>query len=133
MKAFFFLAGASRGSFPSNGVPVPVATEFGKVLQAIDSAWTQKYPNLSRVVSHLRLPPDHWSLEEVWSCMDYYAKLQEAIPMRRAWSEASPEMKKALLQVYGKRCDDLAEQLPLTGKYTLGRLIKDELAPGDIL
>ena len=42
-------------------------------------------------------------------------------------------MKKALLEIYGKRCDDAANRLPLTDSYTLGQLIKNELNPGDII
>lgn len=45
----------------------------------------------------------------------------------------SRQMKKALLEIYGKRCDDAADKLPLTDSYTLGRLIKKELNPGDII
>lgn len=133
MKAFFIGAGASRGTFQSSGTCVPVAVEFGKVLQIINPQWTATYPALASVISHLRLCPDDWGLERVWSCMDYYAKLQEAIPAQQAWSDGSPQMKKALLQVYGKRCDDMAEQLRLTDDYTLGRLLKNELTQGDIL
>ena len=65
--------------------------------------------------------------------MDYYAKLEEAIPSSPPWSDESPQMKKALLEVYGRRCDDAADQLPLTDSYTLGRLIRNELNSGDII
>ena len=67
--------------------------------------------------------------------MDYYAKLQEAIPNSLPWTGEHPsrQMKKALLEIYGKRCDDAANRLPLTDSYTLGQLIKNELNPGDII
>jgi len=64
--------------------------------------------------------------------MDYYAKLEEAIPNSPNWN-ASPQMKKALLEIYGKRCDDAADQLPRDGSYTPGRLIESELNSGDII
>ena len=133
MKVFFIGAGASKGTFHSTGTPVPVAAEFGKALQDIDPQWPFHYPALFKIVEHLDLPPANWGLEPVWTCMDYYAKLQKAIPQSSAWSDESPQMKKALLEVYGKRCDDAADQLPLTDSYTLGRLVKNELSPGDIL
>ena len=114
-------------------MPVPVAVEFGKALQAVNPEWRDNYPALSEIVNHLGLSPNDWSLEPIWTCMDYYAKLEKAIPNLRNWSGESPEMKKALLEVYGRRCDDVADQLPLTDSYTLGQLIKNELNPGDIL
>ncbi|MCY4387419.1 MAG: hypothetical protein OXC18_09990 [Desulfurellaceae bacterium] len=133
MKVFFTGAGASKGTFHSTGTPVPVAAEFGKVLQDIDPQWPFHYPALFKIVEHLDLPLANWGLEPVWTCMDYYAKLQEAIPQSSAWSDESPQMKKALLEVYGKRCDDAADQLPLTDGYTLGGLVKNEMNPGDII
>ena len=133
MKVFFIGAGASKGTFHSTDTLVPVAADFGKALQAIDPRWSIHYPALLEIVNHLGLSPNDWSLEPVWTCMDYYAKLEKAIPNLRNWSGESPEMKKALLEVYGRRCDDVADQLPLTDSYTLGQLIKNELNPGDIL
>ena len=133
MKVFFIGAGASKGTFHSTGTPVPVAAEFGKALQDIDPQWSFHYPALFKIVEHLDLSPNDRSLERVWTCMDYYAKLQEAIPNSPPWSDESRQMKKALLEVYGKRCDDAADQLPLTDSYTLGQLIKNELNPGDII
>ena len=35
MKVFFIGAGASKGTFHSTGTLVPVAAEFGEVIQAI--------------------------------------------------------------------------------------------------
>lgn len=133
MKAFFIGAGASKGTFHSTDTPVPVAADFGRALQAVNPEWRAKYPALSEIVKHLGLSPDDWGLEPVWACMDYYAKLEEAIPNLRNWSGESPEMKKALLEVYGKRRDEAAEKLPLTDSYTLGGLVKNELNPGDII
>ena len=132
MKVFFIGAGASKGTFHSTGTPVPVAADFGRALQAVNPEWRANYPALSEIVNHLGLSSNDWSLEQVWTCMDYYAKLQKAIPNSPNWN-ASPQMKKALLEVYGKRCDEAADQLPRTASYTLGRLVKNELNPGDII
>jgi len=65
--------------------------------------------------------------------MDYYAKLQPAIGRPRPWSNESPQFKKALLKVYGQRCDQQAEQLPPNDSYTLGNILKKELQLGDQL
>lgn len=133
MNAFFIGAGASCGTFQDSNTPVPVAAQFGRVLEEIDPNWTQRYPDIFKLVSHLGLPKDNWGLEPVWSCMDYYAKFKQFIPKKRDWSNESPQLKKALLHMYGRRCDDAAEQLPLTDSYTLGRLLKSELTAGDVL
>ena len=135
MKVFFIGAGASKGTFHSTDTLVPVAAEFSKALQDINPQWPSHYPALFKIVGHLDLPLANWGLEPVWTCMDYYAKLQKAIPNSLPWTGEHPsrQMKKALLEVYGKRCDDAADQLPLTDSYTLGQLIKNELNPGDII
>lgn len=133
MKAFFLGAGSSCGTFQCSATPVPITTQFGKMLQSIDQGWREKYPALFKIVSHLKLPSDDWSLEDVWSCMDYYAKLAEAIPRSRDWKDESPQLKKAILDVYGRRCDQAADRLPLNDSYTLGCLLKRTLKTGDIL
>ena len=135
MRVFFIGAGASKGTFHSTGTPLPVAADFGKALLAINPQWPIHYPALSEIVNHLGLSSNDWSLEQVWTCMDYYAKLQGAIPNSLPWTGEHPsrQMKKALLEIYGKRCDDAADRLPLTDSYTLGQLIKNELNSGDII
>lgn len=128
LKAFFFGAGSSCGT-----VCAPVAARFGCALGGIDGNWRVSYPALLQVVHHLNLPLDNWGLEPVWSCIDYYAKLREAIGTAPPWTDESPQFKKALLKVYGQRCDQQAEQLPLNGTYTLGNILKNNLQPGDYL
>lgn len=128
MKAFFFGAGSSCGT-----VDAPVAARFGYTLNLIDGNWQANYPALLQVVQHLDLPLDNWGLEPVWSCIDYYAKLGGAIGAAPSWTDESPQLKKALLKVYGQRCDQQAEQLPLDDSYTLGNTLKNELQLGDLL
>jgi len=125
MKAFFFGAGSSCGT-----VCVPVAVRFGCAFTAIDTNWRTNYPALFQVVQHLDLPHDNWGLEPVWRCMDFYAKLQPAIGTPPPWIGESPQLKKALLQVYGRRCDQLADDLPDNDSYTLGNILKTQLQPG---
>ena len=133
MKAFFLGAGASCGTMRYSSTPVPVAERFGEALQVIDPTWDEKYPALVKVIDHLHLNQSNWGLEPVWTCIDYYAKLQEAIPTDRDWSGESRQLKKALLEVYGRRCDSAADRLPLSDSYTLGSLFQNELKDGDVL
>ncbi len=128
-KAVLLGAGASRGSL--DGFCIPVAVEFGKGLAEICPGWKQAYPALLRVVEHLSLNPDSWPLEPVWSCIDWYAKLQPALPAAKPWEAESPQMKKALLAVYGARCDDAANLV--RDDSTIARLFQNEVQAGDVL
>jgi hypothetical protein len=137
MKVLLLGAGASRGTFRFDRVPVPVSAEFGSALRTIEPNWFAKYPELPKVVAHLGLDPNHWSLESVWTCVDYHSKFfakdDPSLSVFRdppCWRQPGVDLKRALLDVYGKRCDDAAEQLPGETSYTLGALLRD-LAPGD--
>jgi len=127
LKAFLLGAGASRGTFDE--LLVPVASEFGQALSSLDPCWKQNYPALFKVVRHLGFNPEGWPLDRVWSCMDYYAKLQPALPLPKPWVDGSRQLKKALLTVYGRRCDDAVAGVDST----LARLFRAEMQPGDVL
>jgi hypothetical protein len=129
MRAFLLGAGASRGTF--GAFRVPVAAEFGRALATLDPRWAKRYPALRLVVEHLGLDPNTWPLEPVWSCIDYYAKLEQALPAGKTWQNESPELKKALLAVYGRRCDNRANRA--RHNCTLATLFRDELRAGDVL
>jgi hypothetical protein len=128
MKAFLFGAGSSCGT-----VGAPTSACFGRTLNEIDQNWQQNYPAVLAVVKHLGLPLEGWGLEEVWSCIDFTAKLCEAIPDAQAGPEVSPQLKKALLKVYGRRLDKKADCLPMSEGYTLGYLFANEVTDGDVL
>lgn len=130
MQAFFLGAGCSRGTFRFSDFPIPVATEFGKALSAVEPRWQRKYPALLQVVRHLKLKSSEWCLESVETCMDYYAKLQPALP-RKKWNCESEQMKKALLAVYGRRCDKAADRV--RDDSTLALLLRRKAKPGDYL
>ena len=127
LNAFLLGAGASRGTF--DDLLVPVASEFGEVLASVNPCWTQDYPALFKVVQHLGLDPGAWALEPVWSCIDYYSKLQPALPLQKPWIDESSQIKKALLAVYGRRCD----QAVAGDDSTLACLFRTEMKPGDVL
>lgn len=126
MKTILLGAGASRGSLEAP--IVPVATEFGEVLATVEPGWMASYPALAGVVRHLGLDRRAWPLEPVWSCIDYYAKLQDALPLKKPWTDESREIKKALLSVYGRRCDEAAP----TAESTLAVLLRT-IEPGDVV
>jgi hypothetical protein len=133
MKAVLLGAGASRGTLGK--LEAPVAADFGEALYKLDPNWAGKYQHLAKVVDHLGLCRNRWALEPVWSCMDYYAKLKNAIRMKPAWGTKcaeSAELKKALLEVYGSRLDKMAEALPKIGGYTLYTITR-QLRTGDVL
>ena len=127
MKAFLLGAGASRGTLDE--LVVPVAGEFGGTLASMAPDWARDYPALFAVVNHLGCDLQNWPLEPVWSCIDYYAKLQPALPLPKPWTNESQEIKKALLALYGQRCD---EAVP-SDDSTLVRLLRDEMRSGDAL
>jgi hypothetical protein len=128
-RAVLLGAGASRGALAN--LCVPVAAEFGETLAQVCPNWKEAYPVLLRIVEHLRLDPNSWPLEPVWSCVDWYAKLSSALPNAKPWNDASPQLKKALLAIYGARCDEAADQVRADS--TIVRLIQDEVQTGDVL
>jgi hypothetical protein len=98
--------------------------------------WQHLYPGLHQVVRHIGLPLGDIGLERIWTCIDYYAKLRRALPLPPMWSrssQATHDLKRALLRLYGSRCEELVERLPVSTDYTLGRLLKNRLRTGDVL
>ena len=110
---------------------VPTAQEFGRALNRYWPCWRSALPALKAVVHHLGLNEDDWPLEPVWSCLDWYAKLVGALPLPKPWSNESRDLKKAILRIYGKRCAIASSDVRRDG--TLGRLLTEEMKPGDVL
>jgi hypothetical protein len=104
MQALLLGAGASHGTCPS----VPVARDFGRALASLT-----RYSNdeLLEIVEKLDLDRDGWALEDVWTYLDYYSKLHTAL-RPEAEGPTESHLKRALLEVYGQRCDGLADELP---------------------
>ena len=67
----------------------------------------------------------------MWSCLDWYAKLASALPRPKPWNNESPDLKKALLDVFGERCDAAAARV--RDDSTLSRLLEREVSAGDVL
>ena len=135
MTAYFIGAGASYGTFRRSRFCPPIGSQFGLSLQRAVPRWADVYPGLGRVVRHIGSPIERISLERMWTCIDYYAKLRRALPAA-AWSRSSRpthDLKRALLKLYGSACGDLVDRLPLSDDYTLGWLLKHRLRHGDVL
>lgn len=130
MNLFILGAGASRGSLSGNDV-VPTSTQFGEVLCRVKPNWMAEYPALVEVVNHLELSNDKWPLEAVWTCLDWYAKLQPLLPKPRPWNDESRQLKKALLAVFGNRCDLLASKVREDS--TLANILRHDMTSGDTL
>lgn len=128
MKAFLFGAGSTCGT-----AGAPIAADFGAELAFLDPDWPVHYPAIHTVVKHLGLPLDRWGLEEVWSCIDFTSKLHRAIPDARNDPGESPQLKKALLKVFGKRLDEFTNRHEVTEEFTLGYLLRREVADDDCL
>jgi hypothetical protein len=130
MKAFIMGAGASSGT-----VGAPVTDEFGRALACRSPNWRECYAGLGKVIDYLHVPPEGWGLDAVWTCIDFHDKLRGLFEKPVPW-EGEParlNLSKALLEVYGKSCDEAVDRLPLDGSYTLGGLLGEELQPGDVL
>jgi len=130
MDLYILGAGASRGSL-SGTMCVPTSAEFGEVLSEQWPTWRNDLPALKEVVKHLRLCELKWPLEPVWSCLDWYTKLQPALPLPKPWDDESRQLKKALLRVFGRRCDQLADNI--SENSTLARILQRELHGDDTL
>ena len=100
MRAFFLSGRAQALWAPRSG-----AISFGTTLATVNGQWEVDYPTLPLVIRHLyqvaataSVRAD-WGLEEVWSCLDYYAKLQGAIGRAAPWAglqRDSTDMKRGL-------------------------------------
>jgi hypothetical protein len=133
MKALFIGAGASCGTFKDTPGCPPEAKYFGKALEEAAPSWELEYLGLRDVVTHLGRPLHELSMVEIWTCIDYYAKLGTVLPQWPQWDPlATRDLKRALLLLYGSRCDELADQLVVSSDYSLGRIVS-ELSPGDVL
>ena len=128
MRAFFFGAGSSYGTL---GDLAPLSKNFGAVL-AKQTGFEGRYPNLSQAALHIGKRLSEIGLEELWTCVDYYAKLSGndadcALGSKPYWLDgAVAELKTdALLWMYGRRCDEKAKTIELSDEYTLVRILNE--------
>lgn len=134
MRAFFFGAGSSAGTLETWPERPPVSTKFGETLGERYALWEREYPGLAEVVRHLGRPIEQLSLEDVWTHIDYWAKLGAILPSQPQWNPAAVwDLKRVLLRLYGGSCDRAASQIPLSDVFTLGDLFSRQIKPGDVL
>jgi hypothetical protein len=102
------------------------------VLEATCPSWKREYPGLAEVIDHLGKHIDELGLVEIWTCIDYWAKLGPIVPLEPHWNpRATWDLKRALLLLYGSRCDKAASELTATDAYTLGHLFTHRIHSGD--
>jgi len=99
MRLYIFGAGASAGT-----LGLPAARDFGLELARAKPRWRRAYPHLARVVEGLRQSgeTESWDLADAWTRLDYLTKLAWAVDLGGDLAEANVEMRKALLDVYGR-------------------------------
>ena len=139
MKAIFLGAGCSYGTLCGHDACPPLAKDFGSCLARRAPEFETRFPELVKVAHHLRTTLPKIGLEELWTCIDYYAKfspprgsLLDSPPWN--WVVAATELKTgALLELYGSRLDEVAEALPKSTNYTLGKLLVEQVKAGDVL
>jgi hypothetical protein len=131
-SAFFLGAGCSYGTLKDRRHFPPLARDFGSELTKRTPDWLDKYPNLSKVAEHLGVTLPKVSLEELWTCIDYHAKFYEAFNIGWDSVQVVLQLKRSLLRMYGRSCDDDAAKLRVSDSYTLGRIV-GEIRPGDTL
>jgi hypothetical protein len=126
-STFIFGAGSSRGTLGAEFAPV--SSEFGQQL----SAYPGEFPGIEKVAQHLGCSLSGMTLEKLWTCVDYYAKFEAILPERAPWNaEGSRDIKRALLRIYGQRCDERAEHLSLEKDFRLRKVLQ-EVRSGDVL
>ena len=131
-SAFFVGAGCSYGTLANHDFFPPLARQFGGQLAQRVSGWRRKYPELAKVARHLQISLPEAGLEDIWTCIDYHAKFRGTFPTNWSLKRTVPELKRALLQLYGSTCDDAARTLRLSNRYTLGSVV-NQIEAGDTL
>jgi hypothetical protein len=77
-------AGCSRGTLDGRVGCPPTANDFVKELET--RVWNWDYPELTKVIKHIRRISLNVGLEELWTCIDLNAKFDGAVP--RTWDQS---------------------------------------------
>jgi len=131
MKVFLIGSGCSYGTLSFRPGCAPLAKMFGQHLSPTG------YPELAKVAKHLGRDLSDLGMEDLWSCIDYYAKFAGSdgfLPDPR-WHRqlAVVELKKALLFLYGSRCEEAARRIGKSTKCTLVDLLRKRVRAGDVI
>lgn len=131
---YFVGAGFSLGTL--GGQPLlrpPISKDFVNELKKRVPDWAKEYREIAKVVDHLEKTPQHIGLEELWTCIDLHAKFPGSFPI--PWEPRGPvvqQLKGALIRMYGRSCDALADRISPTDNCTALAVAKDMKA-GDSL
>lgn len=133
MRVVILGSGATYGTIRE----CPTAEGFGRELTQRRPDWRETYPALCKAVDDLwpeKHPSrDDWNLADLWMRIDYYAKLSPALGASDYGGQASCELRKAVLDVYGefarKRTAQMSKE---TRPFTLREILR-ELEEGDAL
>jgi hypothetical protein len=138
MRLFLFGAGATIGTLGLPGVK-----QFGPALERCAPSWWSdaKYSKLARFVAEMRGTPGDssgdWYLDELWTRLDYVAKLFPALEslgaQRDDGGEASQALHRAVAAVYGPLNEHaLSEAWRGAEPFTL-RAVLGQVQPGDVV
>jgi hypothetical protein len=127
-------AGCSLGTlYGHECLRPPIAKDFVTELKSRVPGWALEYPEISKVIEHLKKTSSNIGLEELWTCIDLHAKFPGAFPI--SWDSRGPvvrQLKSALVQVYGRPCDQLASKVSKSDSCTAVK-IATEINAGDTL
>ncbi|GEM_PF-3076371 len=132
MKVVILGSGATAGTLPD----CPTLSDFGEALATELPEWREVYTALARAVADSQggaTAADQWNLATVWTRVDYYAKLHRALGTCDYGPEASYDLHRAVLDVYGTTAIERLERLMgLQQSFTLLEIV-DTLVAGDVL
>lgn len=129
MKLLVLGSGATAGTLPE----CPVVAHFGSALAARRPDWRAVYPSLARVVQHLGIADDNWDLAKAWARVDYCSKLSAALGTADYGADASYELRKAALDVYGAFAKEAIVRALDAGKRFRLRDIMEATNAGDVI
>jgi len=129
MTAYILGAGSTLGTLSGLSAP-PTSSGFGASFAGRSDP---DFELLAHVGSHLRRPLAELGLDEIWSTLDYYSKLQRALPLQKPWDGESYVIKRALLRLYGASCDSEADRDLEWHRCTLGDTVVNGLRENDIV
>lgn len=136
MHTFLLGAGCSYGTLRNHTSGAPLARDFGRHVAKMNSQG--HYRELEAVARHLGSELSQIGLEKLWSCLDHYAKFAQwrgGFLSNPGWSldEAICQLKRALLAIYGRKCEDAAKHISTRTNCTLVQLLSERIQSGDVV
>jgi hypothetical protein len=134
MRLLILGAGSSIGTL---GIAAcPGVKGFGNALAGIRRDWRTAFVHLAQVVDDttgVSRGSDNWALDDVWTRLDYIAKLAPAWGAAPYAPEASLELHTAIAAVYGPAFASIASVMPRAGKADTLPWLLSRVEPGDVV